>query len=252
VQRAMRHAGGVRIDHVLGFVRQYWVPDGQRAKDGAYVRCPAQELLGIVALESVRNDCVVMCEDLGTVPDGLREELGRRHMLRSHVLYFERMHGGRFIDPAHYSPLAVASALTHDLPALREIWDGHDLTRRRALGLLDDAELVHAQAERARTLAALADSLRDAGVLEAHAALTPQGLLHALYEWLARTPAVLAIALDDLSLEPQGVNVPGTGPEVPNWTRRMQRSLPQLAGDDALCAWLRMLVARRSGASPAR
>lgn len=253
VRRVMRHAGGVRIDHVLGFVRQYWVPDGHSGRDGAYLRCPAQEWLGIVALESARNACVVMGEDLGTVPDGLRDELTRRCMLRSHVLYFERAHDGRFVDPAHYTQLAIASALTHDLPSLFEIWEGTDLTRRHALGLFDADVLAREQAERARTRDALLACLRDAGTLDRSANITLEVILRALYEWLARTPAMLVIALDDLAQEPEGVNIPGTGTEVANWSRRMHRSLLELRSDQALCAWLRALAdQRRSCAEPKR
>jgi 4-alpha-glucanotransferase len=245
----MRHAGGVRIDHVLGFIRQYWVPHGRSGREGAYVRCPSQEWLGIVALESVRSGCVVLGEDLGTVPDGLREELARRRILRSHVAWFERDHDGRFVSPERFAELSITSALTHDLPAFLELWEGRDLAQRCELGLLPGDVLEREQGERARSIEALVASLHEADALDRSVGRSteraPELVLRALYDWLSRAPGVLALALDDLALEPNGVNIPGTGPEVPNWTRRMTRSLVDLRQDESLLGWVRELSTRR-------
>jgi 4-alpha-glucanotransferase len=246
VRRAMQGAGGVRIDHVIGLVRQYWVPTGRSGRDGAYVRCPAREWFGIVALESLRNGCIVIAEDLGTVPEGLREELHRRAMLRSHVALFERGGDGGFIHPSHYSPLAMASALTHDLPTLIELWQGDDLTRKHELGILDVDQLDQARAERAHTRTRWLDALRWEGLLPHDGPPPDHAQLHrAVCEWLARTPALLALSLDDIAAEPVGVNIPGTGGEAGNWKRRMQKSAADLATDDALGSWLRALAQRR-------
>jgi 4-alpha-glucanotransferase len=246
VQKAMQGAGGVRIDHIIGMIRQYWVPSGHSGRDGAYVRCAPDEWLGIIALESVRNHCIVIGEDLGTVPDGLREELQRRAMLRSHVALFERTHDGGFIQPVQFSPLAMASALTHDLPTLIELWQGDDLTRKHELGILDDAQLAQARVERAHTLAKLLEALRDAG-LHPHDApeLGTTHLHYLLCEWLARAPSLLALSLDDIAAEPAGVNIPGTGGEAGNWKRRMQLSIAELQRDDGLMRWLRSLGEKR-------
>jgi 4-alpha-glucanotransferase len=246
VRRAMQGAGGVRIDHIIGMVRQYWVPSGRSGKDGAYVRCAAQEWFGIIALESVRNGCIVIGEDLGTVPDGLREELHRRGILRSHVALFERTHDGGFSAPERYSPLAMASALTHDLPALIELWQGDDLTRKHQLGILDAEQLEQARGERAHTRYKLLEALRHAGLLP-HDAPEPscEQLHRLLCEWLARAPSLLALSLDDIAGEPVGVNIPGTGSEAGNWKRRMLRSASDLESDDGLCTWLRALARSR-------
>jgi len=246
VRRAMQGAGGVRIDHIIGMVRQYWVPSGRSGKDGAYVRCEAPEWFGIIALESVRNRCVVIGEDLGTVPDGLREELHRRCILRSHVALFERTHDGGFSAPEHYSPRAMASALTHDLPTLIELWQGDDLTRKHELGILSAEQLEHARGERAHTRHKLLEALRHAGLL-AHDAAEPscEQLHRLLCEWLTRTPSLLALSLDDIAGEPVGVNIPGTGGEAGNWKRRMLRSASDLKRDDGLCNWLRALARGR-------
>src|SRR5262249_48003775 len=143
---------------------QYWVPSGRSGRDGAYVKCAPNEWLGVIALESVRNGCIVVGEDLGTVPDGLRDELHRRSMLRSHVALFERTEDGGFIQPEQYTPLAMASALTHDLPTLIELWQGHDLSRKHALGILNDEQLAEARAERTHTRAKLLEALAHAGL----------------------------------------------------------------------------------------
>jgi 4-alpha-glucanotransferase len=259
VRRAMRHAGAVRIDHVMGLVRQYWVPAGHSGRQGAYVRGPRSEpaapfpddWLGIVALESARSGCAVLGEDLGTVPAGLREELSRRGMLRSHVALFERAPDSAFLDPRGYAPEAMASVLTHDLPSLRELWEARDLARKQALGLLDDAQRAAAEHERELTRWKLVDALHTAGTLGRDEPWPDPPRLHrALCEWIAATPALLALDLDDIADEPEGVNIPGTGPEVDNWKRRMTRTLAELRADEPLCAWLRALArSRRASAS---
>lgn len=247
VRRAMQGAGGVRIDHIIGMVRQYWVPSGHSGKDGAYVRCAAGEWFGIIALESVRNRCVVIGEDLGTVPDGLRDELHRRGMLRSHVALFERTHDGGFTAPEHYSALAMASALTHDLPTLIELWQGDDLSRKHELGILSAEQLEHARGERGHTRYKLLETLRHAGLLGDDAPEPRCEQLHRLLcEWLARAPSLLALSLDDIAGEPVGVNIPGTGGEAGNWKRRMDKSAAELQHDDGLRSWLRALARSRS------
>jgi len=244
----MQGAGGVRIDHVLGLVRQYWVPSGHTGKHGAYVHCSGREWLDIVALESVRNGCVVVGEDLGTVPDGLREELHRRSILRSHVALFERTHDGSFTSPARYAQRAMASALTHDLPTLVELWEGADLVRKRELGLLDPEQLAHAQQEREHTRQRWLDALRSADLLGIDAPIPQVSELHRLVcQWLAATPALLALSLDDIAGEPVGVNIPGTGAEAGNWKRRMLKPVTALHADDELGAWLRELARNRRG-----
>jgi 4-alpha-glucanotransferase len=254
VRRAMRHAGAVRIDHVMGLVRQYWVPEGRTGRQGAYVRAPRSEpsapfpddWLGIVALESVRSGCAVLGEDLGTVPAGLREELARRSILRSHVSLFERTKDAGFLDPRGYAEGAMASVLTHDLPSLRELWEGRDLARKHALGLLDDAQRAAAEQERDLTRWKLIDALHSSGALGRDEPWPdPKRLHRALCTWIARTPALLAFDLDDIADEAEGVNIPGTGPEVDNWKRRMTRTLAELRSDEPLCAFLRQLARER-------
>ena len=135
----MRHAGVLRIDHVMSLTRLYWVPAGRSAFAGAYVRYPFAHLLRLVALESRRHGCAVVGEDLGTVPSGFRETMQAANVLSYRVVMFERRHDGNFISPREYSPLAAASAATHDLATLRGFWLGRDIAWRQRLALYPDA-----------------------------------------------------------------------------------------------------------------
>ncbi len=129
VRSAMRHMGGIRLDHVMGLFRLFWIPQGKSPKDGAYVRYPALDLLGIVALESVRANALVVGEDLGTVEDEVRSELAFRKMLSYRVLWFEED------APKDYPRGALAAVTTHDLPTIAGLWSGSDIRTQRALDL---------------------------------------------------------------------------------------------------------------------
>jgi glycogen operon protein len=224
----MRHAGALRIDHVLGLARLFWVPGGAAGADGAYVAYPLQDLLGVLALESVRAQCLVVGEDLGTVPDGLRGALGACGVLSYKVLPFER-DGPVFRSPASYPVQSLACVATHDLPPLAGWWSGADLDERAALGLLADVEAERAR--RAADKAALLAALAQAGLFQetpAPGALTP-ALAGAIHAYVAASPAALALAqVEDLAGETQAVNLPGTDSERPNWRRRIETTLEQL------------------------
>lgn len=246
--RNMTHVGALRIDHVMGLRRQYWVPEGMRATEGAYVRCPEAAWFDVVAAESARRQCVVVGEDLGTVPEGFREMLAERGILRSQVLYFERDGYGEFRAPDAYAPLALVTANTHDLPTLRGLWEGHDIPLRRARGLLaDDAAVAGAEGERHHARDALVRLLRHSGVLAHDAWPAHAELCRAVHLALAATPcALFGIALDDLGAETEAVNLPGApDPHGHNWTRRMERDIASLAADPTLGAWLREVASRR-------
>ena len=123
----MRYAGALRIDHVMGLARLFWVPQGGEPGDGAYVHYPFEDLLGILALESQRNRCMVIGEDLGTVPDEVRAAAAREGILSYRVLIFERRNSGEFKAPAEYPVDALVAVSTHDLPTLAGYWEGRDL-----------------------------------------------------------------------------------------------------------------------------
>ncbi|WP_149537325.1 glycogen debranching protein GlgX [Siccirubricoccus phaeus] len=210
----MRHAAALRIDHVLGLTRLFLVPDGARGGEGAYLRYPLQERLAALALESHRARCLVVGEDLGTVPPGLRAELAAERVLSYRVLWFER-EGEEFIPPARWPALAAACVATHDLPTLLGWWSGEDLAEREALGLGD---MAAARAGREAERAALRRLLEAEGLWPADEADLPAAI-HAL---AARTPAaLLLVQAEDLAGERVAVNLPGTDWQRPNWRRRL-------------------------------
>jgi len=235
-----RHAGALRIDHVMGLFRLFWIPDGMTGKQGAYVRYPASELLGILALESVRHRALVVGEDLGTVPKEVPPTLRKWGVLSSKVLYFERDKRGAFRGSAKYPALSLATANTHDMAPLAGYWDGRDIDTRVAVGLLPDDALQRARDERERDRIALLERPADDDVLPFPIApASPAALRGAVHELLCRSPAQLVgFALDDLAGELDAVNVPGVGPEThPSWTRKMRQPLEVIMmSDDALAS----------------
>jgi len=231
----MRHAGALRIDHVMGFARLFWVPDGGRGADGAYVAYPLHDMLGELALESVRARCFVVGEDLGTVPEGFRDVLAEADVLSYRVLWFERERGG-FIPPARYPARAVACVSTHDLPTLAGWREGADIAERARLGLLD-APQAHAAAEE-----------RKAEIAELATALGGPADAPAVHGFLARSPCALVLAqADDLAGEHVALNLPGTDRERPNWRRKVSVPVPELIEAPQARALRVRLAAGRTG-----
>ena len=224
----MRHAGALRIDHVMGLRRLFLIPDGASGAEGAYLAYPFDDLAGQVALESVRARCVVVGEDLGTVPAGMREQLADERMLSYRVLWFAREDGG-FAPPESYPAMAVACVSTHDLPTLSGWWEGVDIDERLSLGFEDAATVDEARQRRQQEKAQLIAALVEQDLLEAPPSLIgalPQDVLVAVHRFVARTGSMLALTqLDDLAGEQEAVNLPGTDRERPNWRRRLASSV---------------------------
>ncbi|WP_428491534.1 glycogen debranching protein GlgX [Rhodopila sp.] len=248
----MRHAGALRIDHVMGLRRLFVIPEGAEGKDGAYVTYPLPDLLAQVALESHRARCLVVGEDLGTVPEGMSEALAAANILSYSVLWFVRRDG--LIRPAAEWPrLAAACVSTHDLATLAGWWNGTDIAEKRALSLLDDA-----QAEQIRDdeKTALIQLLRSEGWL-AQAVdprqKMPVAFAAAVHAFVAATPALLALVqADDLAGERIGVNLPGTDRERPNWRRRLTPDVADLFRTPLARAILDALRSRAGAVSRAR
>ncbi len=209
-----RHAGALRIDHVLGFARQFWIPQGAPASEGTYVRFPFDVMSRLCALVSHRHRCVVIGEDLGTVPDGFRERLHEAGMLSCRVLWFER-DGERFRRPDEYPRAALASVSTHDLPTVKGFMAGTDVDWRADIGDHDAASRKEAKAARGRDKAALEEALDRAGMGDDPPAV-------ALHRFLAASSAALALVqMEDLAGAREQPNLPGTLDEHPNWRRRL-------------------------------
>ncbi|UCF19886.1 MAG: 4-alpha-glucanotransferase [Gemmatimonadota bacterium] len=248
LRNALEHAGALRIDHVMGLFRQYWVPRGRPATDGAYVRFPANDLLGILALESHRNSAMIVGEDLGTVPRGLPSRLARWGILSSSVLYFQRDRRGGFKPSRDYSRRALVTANTHDHPPLAGYWIERDLELRRQAGeLARPAELDAARLDREVERRALIRRLRAERCLPAeNHSVTPDRLCAAVYRFLSRTPAPLVgVWLDDLAGETEPLNLPGIGLDrYGSWSRRAGTKLERLRDDPTPAKTLASLADR--------
>jgi len=245
----MRHAGALRIDHVMGLMRLFWVPAGGKPAQGAYVAYPFDDLLALAALESVRHRCLVIGEDLGTVPDEVRSALQAHDILSYRVLLFERDASRDFKAPASYPEAALATASTHDLPTLAGWWEGRDIDARASLGLIGHADRDRQHWERgedrARLVAALdrAHLLPDGG--NADAEMTP-ALAAAIVAFLAATPCTLAVfQLDDLVGVHEQANLPGTTDQHPNWRRKLPVDLDDALRDPGMASLLARLRALR-------
>lgn len=235
IRKSLRHGGALRIDHVMRLFRLYWIPRGHDAAHGAYVRDRADDLVRILALESVRNNAVIVGEDLGTVEPEVRETLARFGILSYRLLYFERIDGG-FKLPDQYPAQALASSTTHDLATIAGFWTGADIEARLHAGTIDRAAYDSQRADRARHKQRLLDALLAAGVLppayERNADRIPEltGELHyAIIGFLAKTPCVLwLVNQEDMTKEPAQQNLPGTTSAYPNWSRKMRWSIEDL------------------------
>jgi 4-alpha-glucanotransferase len=243
IRKGLRYGGALRLDHVMGLFRLFWIPRGLPASAGAYVQYPWEDLLAILALESVRHQAVIVGEDLGTVPDWVREKLTAAHVLSYKVLYFERKWDGAWKTPVEYAAQSMSVATTHDLPTLRAFWSGADIDLRQDLGLFPDAAAVkEAMQARHADRQRLLDALRAEGLWpepgeDGSASpdrMTP-GLNRAIHAYLAKTASWLTlVTLEDLIGQVSQVNVPGTVERHPNWSRKIPLSVEVLRLDASI------------------
>jgi len=245
LEAAMRHAGGIRLDHVMGLSRLWCIPEGASATEGAYLSMPFQDLLDLVVRQSQARRCVVVGEDLGTVPPGLREILEDRNIMGTRVLWFERENDGRFIPAERYPAEATATTSTHDLPTIMGWWLGRDIDWRVRLG---HAAEEAARAERARDRLALWQALRHRGLVGND--VPPQALdpasAAAVAAFVGATPSRLVLLpLEDALLMEEQPNLPGTTTEHPNWRRRIPTPTAELLEGEAVGSVLRALDGAR-------
>jgi (1->4)-alpha-D-glucan 1-alpha-D-glucosylmutase len=243
----MKYAGALRIDHVMGLMRLFWVPPGEDPERGAYVRYPFKDLLGILALESKRNRCLVIGEDLGTVPDEVREALGPMNVLSYRVSYFEKNQEGNLKLPQDYPKQALCAVSTHDLPTLWGYWIKMDIATRTDLDLFPSEELRARQImERAKDKARFLIRLMEEGLLPEGMDVDPDVvpemtsvLSLAIHKYLARTPSkIFMIQLEDILGQVDQVNLPGTTTQYPNWRKKLPILLESLEENKGFVAIL--------------
>ncbi|UUE09666.1 4-alpha-glucanotransferase [Dickeya zeae] len=256
----MAHSGALRIDHVMGLLRLWWILNGGTANRGAYVLYPVDDLLGILALESHRHRCLVIGEDLGTVPEEIVNKLPDNSIYSYKVLFFEKDQHDRFRTPDEYPARSMATITTHDLATLRGYWQGVDLTLGKDLGLYPSEALLKQQYDaRERAKQGLLDALHEQGLLPQrvgrNASLTTMSaqLNRGVQRYLADSAsALLGLQLEDWLDMATPVNVPGTDQEYPNWRRKLSRPLDSIFTDRYLERLIRDIDLRRGGPVPSR
>jgi 4-alpha-glucanotransferase len=256
VRANMHHAGALRIDHVMGLMHLFWIPGGELPASGAYLKYPFEDMLAIVALESHRNQCLVIGEDLGTVPEGFRDRMAAANVLSYKVLYFEK-DGDRFKSPGEYPHLALSCISTHDLATLWGFWGDADIELKHRLKLYPstDAERGERQArthDRWLLLNALAaEGLLPEGVNVDDPDGTPMSpqLAAAIHGYVAKSSAcLLMVQIDDLMEAMDQINLPGTVDERPNWRRRLPLTTDRLPHTPMVKALKKALTDRTASA----
>ena len=249
LRAALRHAGGVRIDHVMGLTRLWVVPDGASPENGAYLQFPLTDLLRLTALESQRHQAIVLGEDLGTVPEGFQDQLIASGLLGMRVLWFERAKDKGFTSPSHWSAPAVAMSSTHDLPTVAGWWSGRDITWRHDVGLIGEQAVHDEQHERQQDRQMLWDAMRASGAAE-DGMPEPHEVgraADAACAHVARAACELAILpIEDVLARVEQPNLPGTLDQHPNWRRRMDGPADTLLDAPDVAARLAKVAKARS------
>lgn len=254
VRHHLRAARILRLDHVMQLERLFWVPDGMDPLDGVYVRYPREELLAVLSVEAHRSGCILVGEDLGTVPDEIRTAMAHHGMLGTHVAEFA-LPGHAGAAPGSPPHRSVAGIDTHDTPTFTGFVRGLDIDQRHRLGFIDGHEARDAHRGRAESVdhlrRALLDDADPAGTdpesrVDEGGADDEHELLRGLLRFLGESEAAMVlVSLDDLWGETNPHNVPGTGIDRPNWVQRMRDTLGQLATDDRVRDDLALVQAAR-------
>ncbi|WP_028866650.1 4-alpha-glucanotransferase [Psychromonas hadalis] len=253
----MKHCGALRIDHVLGLLRLWWIPEGKDATGGAYVYYPVNDMLAILALESHRQQCSVIGEDLGTVPDEIVCLLTDAGVHSYKLFFYESADDGGFISPSHYQAQSMSALCTHDMPTLRGFWHCDDLEMGKNLGLYTDMQqLAKLSNERLVCKQAILDSVAGHGNLPdgigRDASLVPMDsyLSDALQLHLAAgSSALFSVQLEDWLEMDKPVNIPGTVDEYPNWRRKLSMNLDEIFAKEQVNNIAKQLTKVRAQAS---
>lgn len=237
----MASSGALRIDHVMGLMRLWWCLHDTEDPAGLYIYYPWDDLLALLRLESWRNECVVIGEDMGVVPEEFRIAMRQGGMLGNRLFYFEQHPDGRFHAPEEQPADVLLMVTNHDVPTLADWWQGSDLQRRYDLGLTTDpAVLAQQQQQRQIDREQLQYWLADAGLLPPDVGPTfDMALCQAIHQGCARSQArLLLLQLEDLQLLAEPVNIPGTCREYPNWRRKQVMESARLFADTSIQALL--------------
>ncbi|MGA6097403.1 4-alpha-glucanotransferase [Stutzerimonas marianensis] len=246
VRANLAHAGGMRIDHVMGLMRLWVVPAGAGPKEGAYLNYPFDDLLRLLSLEAWRRNAVVLGEDLGTVPEGLRDKLAARGLLGMRVLFFERDHNGTFKEPHEWPASAIGTSTTHDLPTINGWWQAHDIDWRIRVGQHQEHERPQQLDERERERKGLLHLLRKHAAEIDGDLHDPEVLADACAAFLGRTPAPLVLfPVEDALCLLEQPNLPGIIDTHPNWRRRYPADSASLLDPPACARRLAILADAR-------
>ncbi len=248
LRAAMRHAGGVRIDHAMGLARLWVVPEGASAADGAYMHYPVDDMLRLIRLESRRNQAIVLGEDLGTLPEGFQGRISAAGMLGMRVLWFERAQDQGFTAPSTWDRGAVSMTSTHDLATVAGWWSGSDTLWREQLGQHDAAAAAWERGEREHDRRLLWSAMQASGAAQGDPPPPdqPEEAVAAAIRHVGRAACQLTIIpLEDALGLAEQPNLPGTLDEHPNWRRRLPGDAATLLDDPAVAARLRDLDTAR-------
>jgi 4-alpha-glucanotransferase len=250
LRRNMRPESMLRIDHAMRFYRLFWIPESMKPSEGAYVRYPVDDLVGILLLESVRNKVVIIAEDLGTVPPEVRKIFARRGVFSYRLLYFEKDEKENFKAPSEYPEQALVSITTHDLPTFEGFWKGRDIEMRYRLGKFDSEERYQKEwRAREKDKAQLLSLFKAQGLLPEYHPLDPAHvpqvtpeMHYAVVGFVAKTASkILLINQEDIFRDDRQQNMPGTTWEVHNWMTWMRFSLEELKTDPMALGCTRMV-----------
>ena len=245
LQANMKNAQMLRIDHIIGLYHQFWRMNKAKKEEikGSYVSFPFKDLMQILALESQRNCCIVIGEDLGIVPQVVRETMVEKKILSSSLLYFERLENGAFKKPAQYSSLGVGSIGTHDLATLKGFFTQHDIGLFKRLKMFDTkAQREHFTQERQDAIQALFNAFIKEGLLEEKEHYHYNDLLKAAYGYMALSPsAVLLVQCENIFEQENQINVPGTYLEYPNWRQKLPLTVQEIFSSAVLKELVHMM-----------
>ena len=232
----MASSGSLRIDHVMALLRLWWVVKGDNAKDGGYVYYPVDDLLGILALESHRNQSLVIGEDLGTVPEEIRSKLADNGVYSYRVFFFEQAEDGGFFSPSHYPVQSMSTLTTHDMPTLIGYWHCLDLELGKEIGLYPTEEILQTLfADRHENKQAILDTLHGHGSIGDNVGrdVNHTGMNRELNNGMqvhmaGGSSALLSLQLEDWLEMDKPVNIPGTFDEYPNWRRKLTENIESM------------------------